>query len=119
LILRGGRSGPNYDADSLKSAVESLAAAGLPPKIMVDCSHANSDKDHRRQELVWNDVIEQRVTGNANILGLMLESNLCEGSQKLAGNSGKLRYGVSITDACTGWKETEEMLMGAYGRLGA
>ncbi|HEX4148897.1 MAG TPA: 3-deoxy-7-phosphoheptulonate synthase, partial [Pirellulales bacterium] len=87
--------------------------AGLSPRIMVDCSHANSDKDHRRQELVWNDVIEQRVAGNANILGLMLESNLVEGSQKLAGNAAALRYGVSITDACTGWEETEALLLSA------
>ena len=117
LILRGGRSGPNYDADSLKAAVECLATAGLPPKIMVDCSHANSDKDHRRQELVWNDVIEQRVAGNASILGLMLESNLHEGSQKLAGSGDDLHYGVSITDACTGWEETAELLLGAHRQL--
>lgn len=117
LILRGGRSGPNYDAESLKAAVEQLEAAGLPSKLMVDCSHANSDKDHRRQELVWNDVIEQRVAGNASILGLMLESNLFEGSQKLAGDPHKLRYGVSITDACTGWEQTEELLVRAHREL--
>jgi 3-deoxy-7-phosphoheptulonate synthase len=119
LILRGGRSGPNYDADSLKTALERLSAADLPPKIMVDCSHANSDKDHRRQELVWNDVIEQRVAGNTSILGLMLESNLHEGSQKLSGDPRKLRYGVSITDACTGWEETAELLRRAHRELEA
>jgi 3-deoxy-7-phosphoheptulonate synthase len=117
LILRGGRSGPNYDAESMQEAVERLTAAKLPWKVMVDCSHANSDKDHRRQQLAWNDVIEQRVQGNANVLGLMLESNLVEGSQKLTGDLTKLRYGVSITDACTGWEETEALILRAHSEL--
>jgi len=114
LILRGGRSGPNYDADSLRLAAEALATAKLTAKVMVDCSHANSDKDHRRQELVWNDVLGQRGQGNRDILGMMLESNLFEGAQKLAGDPAKLRYGVSITDACTGWEQTRELLLRAH-----
>lgn len=118
LILRGGRSGPNYDAESLHLAEEALLAAGLAPNVMVDSSHANSEKDHRRQELVWDDVIGQRVQGNRNIIGLMLESNLCEGSQKLTGDLAALRYGVSITDACAGWEETRELLLRTHDRLG-
>lgn len=118
LILRGGRSGPNYDAPSLQLAADNLLAAGLAPNIMVDCSHANSDKDFRKQEIVWNDVLEQRAAGNANIVGLMLESNLCEGSQKLGDDPSQLRYGVSITDACTGWEKTAELLERACDAMG-
>ena len=118
LILRGGRSGPNYDADNLQLAADALAAAKLPANIMVDCSHANSEKDHRRQEIVWNAVLEQRAQGNPNIMGLMLESNLFEGSQKLGGDPAQLKYGVSITDACTGWDDTRELLMRAHEMLG-
>jgi 3-deoxy-7-phosphoheptulonate synthase len=119
LILRGGRSGPNYSAENLRQAADTLLAAKVPPRIMVDCSHANSDKDHRRQEIVWHDVIEQRVAGNRDILGLMLESNLFEGSQKLIGDPAKLQYGVSITDACTGWEDTRELLLHAHRELEA
>jgi 3-deoxy-7-phosphoheptulonate synthase len=117
LILRGGRSGPNYDAENLRTAASALSSAQLTPNIMVDCSHANSDKDHRRQELVWNDVIEQRVGGNANIIGMMLESNLFEGAQKLPADLSQLRYGVSVTDACTGWDDTEQLLLHAHTAL--
>ncbi len=117
LILRGGRSGPNYSAPNLAAAAENLAAAKLPVNIMVDCSHANSDKDHRRQELVWNDVLQQRVAGNRNIIGMMLESNLFDGAQKLTSDLSQLRYGISITDACTGWDETRELLLRAHAAL--
>ena len=117
MILRGGRSGPNYNADNLRLAEEALIASGLRPNIMVDCSHANSEKDHRRQEIVWNDVVEQRVQGNRNIIGLMLESNLVEGSQKLTSDLSALRYGVSITDACAGWDETRELLLRTHDML--
>ncbi len=117
LILRGGRSGPNYDAANLAIAADALTAAGLKSNIMVDCSHANSDKDHRRQEIAWNSVVHQRIAGNRNIVGMMLESNLVEGSQKLTSDLSKLRYGVSITDACTGWDETRKLILGAYESL--
>ncbi|HEX4130955.1 MAG TPA: 3-deoxy-7-phosphoheptulonate synthase [Pirellulales bacterium] len=119
LILRGGRSGPNYDPASVRAAAEALVAGGLRPNVMVDCSHANSDKDHRRQELAWNDVVEQRVVGNRHIIGLMLESNLIEGSQQLGDDPSKLRYGVSITDACTGWEKTRELILRAHDALAA
>ena len=119
LILRGGRSGPNYQAPHVDAAAESMVARGLSPIIMVDCSHSNSAKDHRKQEEVFKDVIDQRwVRGNDNIIGLMLESHLFEGSQKLTPDLTKLRYGVSITDACLGWEKTEELVLHAYGVLG-
>ena len=76
LILRGGRTGPNYDSAALASVAAQLAAAKLPGRLVVDCSHANSSKDYRRQSVAWNDVIGQRMAGNSSIIGLMLESNL-------------------------------------------
>ncbi len=119
LILRGGRGGPNYAPQFLAEAYESLEKHKLCSRVMVDCSHANSEKDHRRQEIVWNDVIEQRVAGNQHILGMMVESNLHEGAQKLGDDPTKLQYGVSITDACTGWDSTREMILRAYDALAA
>ncbi len=117
IILRGGRTGPNYDPASVAEATAALAAAGLPPAVMVDCSHANSGKQYQQQEAVWRDVVGQRVGGNGALIGLMLESNLFEGSQPLGDNLSQLRYGVSITDACIGWEKTEELLRDAHGRL--
>lgn len=117
LILRGGRSGQNYDESNLATASEALKGAGLPANIMVDCSHANSEKDYTRQANVWRNVIAQRAAGNTNLFGLMLESNLNPGSQKLT-DPDKLAYGVSITDACIGWDETETLLLEAYETLG-
>ncbi len=117
MILRGGRSGPNYSADNLRAAIEGLRSAKLPDRVMVDCSHANADKDHRKQEIVWDDVIAQRVAGNTHILGLMVESNLHEGAQKLTSDLTQLKYGVSITDACTGWEATRDMVLRAHEAL--
>lgn len=107
LVLRGGRHGPNYSAEPVRAAREALEKAGLAPRIMVDCSHANSSKDHRRQALVLNDVLAQRRAGDHSLIGVMLESHLQEGNQPLC---DALRYGVSITDACIGWEETERLL---------
>ena len=117
LILRGGRSGPNYSEQDLLAASEKLTAAKLCPRFIVDCSHGNSEKDHRKQAGVWKSVIRQRVAGNTSILGLMLESNLYEGAQKLTSDLSKLKYGVSITDACIGWDETEQLILSAYSDL--
>jgi 3-deoxy-7-phosphoheptulonate synthase len=119
LILRGGRSGPNYSAEHLNDAANRLVEAGLPSKIVVDCSHSNSDKDYRRQHVAWNDVIGQRVAGNASIVGLMLESNLFPDNQKLNGRLADLKYGVSITDGCIGWDETQSLILDAHCRLAA
>ena len=116
LILRGGRSGPNYDAASLKNAAERLTKAGLSPRFLVDCSHANSNKDYTQQAVVWNDVLGQRLAGNAAVIGMMLESNLRPGNQQLA-DPAQLEYGVSITDGCIGWEETESLILSAHEKL--
>ena len=117
LMLRGGRSGSNYSSEVIAEARQRLAKAGLPERIIVDCSHANSGKDHRRQSVVWRDVLRQRVEGDRSIVGLMLESNLMAGSQPVADRSS-LAYGISITDACIGWEETEMLLTEAHAMLG-
>lgn len=118
MILRGGRSGPNYSPEHIQAAAEALMAAKLSPRLLVDCSHANSNKDYRNQPSVWRDVIAQRVAGNQNIIGLMLESNLHPGSQKLTADHSLLHYGVSITDGCIAWDETEALILEANEKLG-
>ena len=115
LILRGG-SVPNYDSVAISEATSALAKAGLPQNIVVDCSHANSRKNHALQTLVLKDVVHQVLDGDRAIKGVMLESNLFEGSQKLA-KAQDLRYGVSITDACLGWETTAACLRDAATRL--
>jgi len=117
LILRGGRNEPNYDAEHVAEASRMLLAAKLPPRLVVDCSHANSSKDYRRQAIVWSDVIRQRAEGNEDIVGLMLESNLREGQQTLGEDLSKLEYGVSITDGCISFDETAELLRSAHRTL--
>ena len=117
LMLRGGRSGSNYAPEVLHEARTRLEAAGLPPRVIVDCSHANSGKDHRRQSIVWRDVLAQRVAGDRSIVGMMLESNLEPGSQPAQADRSKLTYGVSITDGCIGWDETEALIQEAHDRL--
>jgi 3-deoxy-7-phosphoheptulonate synthase len=119
LMLRGGRSGSNYSPEVLHEARRLLEAAGLPARVVVDCSHANSGKDHRRQSVVWRDVLEQRIAGDRSIVGMMLESNLNPGSQPVQQDRSRLAYGVSITDGCIGWDETEALLLEAHGRLGS
>jgi len=110
VVLRGGRLQTNYDPESIAQATATLAKAGLPAVLMVDCSHANSGKQHARQEEVWRSVIAQRSEGNATLIGLMVESYLDEGNQPIPKTVAELRYGVSITDACIGWETTERML---------
>jgi len=110
LILRGGKNGPNYDATNVKRALESLDSNQLPRAIMVDCSHSNSGKDHRNQSLVLQDVYRQIQEGCTGLKGFMLESHLFPGNQKVNLTERKLEYGVSITDACIGWEETEQLL---------
>ena len=115
LILRGGNE-PNYDSVSVTQAESELRAAQLPCNIVIDCSHANSRKKHALQNLVLKDVVGQIVDGCRSIKGVMLESNLFEGNQKL-GDPKALRYGVSITDACLGWDDTAAGLRDAALRL--
>jgi 3-deoxy-7-phosphoheptulonate synthase len=110
VVLRGGRDRPNYDSESIQAATAALRKAGLAPVLMVDCSHANSGKQHAAQERVWDSVIAQRAEGNDSLVGLMIESNLDEGNQPFPQNPAGLRYGVSITDACVNWETTERML---------
>jgi 3-deoxy-7-phosphoheptulonate synthase len=117
VVLRGGRLRTNYDAESIREAGESLQKSGLPPVLMVDCSHANSLKQHAKQEEVWRSLIEQRLAGSKPITGVMIESNLSEGSQSIPKNLGDLRYGVSVTDACIGWDVTERLLRWGHERL--
>lgn len=110
VVLRGGSRGPNYDAPSLAGAAQQLHQAGLDTVLMVDCSHANANKQHERQEAVWRDLVQQRCAGNQHLIGMMVESNLEAGNQPLPADRSQLRYGVSITDACVGWEMTERML---------
>ena len=109
LVLRGGLR-PNYDKVSIDYATSQLREMGQPENIMIDCSHNNSMKKHRWQPHVWRNVIEQRIDGNESIMGLMLESNLFEGNQKLSGGLEDLKYGVSVTDECISWETTEELI---------
>ncbi len=117
IVLRGGRAQTNFDAASIRAAEEKLKSEKLPPVLMVDCSHANSEKQHARQEDVWRSVIQQRVDGTRSLIGLMVESNIHEGSQPIPKNPADLRYGVSITDSCIGWETTERMLRWGYETL--
>ena len=109
VILRGGRKTTNYDAASVAEACALLEKGGLDPNVMIDCSHANSNKDHNRQALVCHDVAQQISKGEKRIMGVMIESNLIGGTQKLV--KGKpLTYGQSVTDACLGWDDTMPLL---------
>ncbi len=117
IILRGGGGMSNFDPDSVEKARQLLEKAGVAQAIMVDCSHANSGKKHEKQEVAWRSIIEQRKGGNGSLFGLMLESNLFEGNQKLTDDPADLRYGVSITDACVDWETTEDLLTWASERL--
>ncbi|MCQ2029666.1 3-deoxy-7-phosphoheptulonate synthase [Stutzerimonas zhaodongensis] len=116
LVLRGGHAGPNYDAASVTAARATLECQGIAPRIMVDCSHANSGKNPLRQPQVLESVIDQRMAGESSLRGVMLESHLFDGCQPLA---AELRYGVSITDGCLGWDATEAVLRQAARRLRA
>ena len=107
LVLRGGHHGPNYDANSIRTAVDALQSKGRNPRLIVDCSHANSGKDPLRQPEVLRDLLEQRARGENPIAGVMLESHLQDGKQPL---QKPLQYGLSITDGCLGWDRTEQLL---------
>ena len=109
VILRGGKTGPNYDAQSIDACCAALRKAGLREQVMIDCSHANSNKSHLRQVDVSRQIALQLASGDRRIIGVMLESNLHEGRQDLKPGV-PLRPGVSITDACLGWEQTEPVL---------
>lgn len=110
VVLRGGSNGPNYDSVNISKCESELAKASLPSNIMVDCSHANSSKDHNVQPLVALDISNQILKGNKSIVGVMLESHLNEGRQDIPADLSDLQYGVSVTDACMDWGTTENSL---------
>ncbi len=116
IVLRGGNR-PNYDSVSINETLELLRKYNLRESIIVDCSHANSLKDHRMQARAWQDVINQRLNGNESITGLMLESNIYEGNQPIEQNFNNLKYGVSITDECISWDMTEDLILSAYNKF--
>jgi len=116
IILRGGRE-PNYDSVNVTLTEQALEKAGMSPSIIIDCSHANSHKNHELQPLVAENIANQIVEGNRSIVGLMLESNLGAGNQKMPSDPADLRYGVSITDACIDWESTEQVLRGIATKL--
>ena len=109
IILRGGRGMVNFGAESVAQTAAQMKKAGVEPRIMIDFSHANSSKDYRRQAIVCHDVSGQVAEGNSNIVGVMIESNLVAGAQKLVAGQ-PLVYGQSITDACIDWAETQKLL---------
>jgi 3-deoxy-7-phosphoheptulonate synthase len=117
VVLRGGRARSNYDPQSIREACAQLSTQSLPNILMVDCSHANSGKQHARQEEVWRSIIEQRASGTRAIIGAMVESYLLEGSQPVPQDRGALKYGVSVTDACINWETTERLLRHAHNIL--
>jgi len=117
IVLRGGNDGPNYHAEDILRADKLLSVNDLLPSIMVDCSHANSYKDHTRQNEVLNCVVDQLLSGNRSICSVMIESNLGAGNQKIPEDLSQMAYGVSITDKCVDWQTTESMLLSTCDRL--
>ncbi|MGH7931589.1 MAG: 3-deoxy-7-phosphoheptulonate synthase [Candidatus Binataceae bacterium] len=116
VVLRGGRT-PNYDASSIAECVRMLAKARLEPRVMVDCSHAQTAKDYSRQPLVLSALIEQICGGSHAIMGVMLESNIGAGNQPLKADRAQLKYGISVTDPCIDWATTEQCLTAAAQAL--
>jgi 3-deoxy-7-phosphoheptulonate synthase len=125
VILRGGKSGKdyvsNYASNFVLDAADKMRGAKLNPAVMIDCSHANSSYDHTKQSLAWTDALEQKFEHDSqNMVGMMIESNLRPGKQSIPSDhdKSKLEYGVSVTDACVGWEETEALLEQAYNMAG-
>ncbi len=119
VVLRGGNGKPNYDSVSVALAEQELRKAGVTPNIMIDCSHANSNKDPGLQPLVLENVTNQLLEGNRSIIGLMVESNIGWGNQKIPDDISQLTYGVSITDACIDWETTEKAFKEMNDKLAA
>ncbi|MCF6191151.1 MAG: 3-deoxy-7-phosphoheptulonate synthase [Cocleimonas sp.] len=117
IVLRGGGGKPNYDIETVKTCELALSQASLANNIVIDCSHENSNKDPANQEAVFNYCIKQLREGNKSIIGMMLESHLNWGNQKIPKDLSELKYGVSITDACIDWDTTEEIIRKAANHL--
>lgn len=117
LVLRGWDRQPNYDSNSVNDALNRLRCAGLPSRVLIDCSHDNSNKKYDRQPLVFQAITDQILAGNTSIRGLLLESHLFAGSQSLSSNRHALTYGVSVTDPCLDWQATEQLILSEAERL--
>lgn len=117
LVLRGGSDGPNYSAEHVAKAEKALEDSGVKTGIMIDCNHANSNKDPYRQPAVLEDIVAQKLNGNKSVMGFMVESHLKGGNQPILQDLSQLQYGVSITDACIDWEATEEMFKSAAAKL--
>jgi 3-deoxy-7-phosphoheptulonate synthase len=117
IVLRGGSAGPNYDSVHIRLCEDALEKAGVSSNIMVDCSHANSDKQPELQPLVVDNVANQILEGNSSIVGLMIESNLKAGNQSIPSDLTQLEYGVSVTDGCIDWETTETCLRSMRDKL--
>lgn len=116
VILRGGNQ-PNFDAENVSLVEKQLKDAKLPPRIVIDCSHGNTNKNYKLQSAVLENVVQQIGDGNTSIVGMMLESHLYEGNQPINCQREELKYGVSVTDPCIGWEETEQVILAAYEQL--
>jgi 3-deoxy-7-phosphoheptulonate synthase len=114
IVLRGGDRMPNFAAEHIAFTKVAMQRQGLEQNIIIDCSHANSNKKFELQSVAFRDAVDQIIAGDSSIKGMMLESNICEGNQKISEN---LQSGVSITDACIGWEETEQLINAAYKKL--
>jgi len=117
VVLRGGDGRPNYDSVSVAIAEQALAKAKLPANVVVDCSHANSYKKPELQPLVMTDVVNQITHGNQSLVGVMIESNIVAGNQKIPADLSELKYGCSVTDGCIDWDTTADMLRKAHAEL--
>ncbi len=117
VVLRGGGGKPNYDSVNIALCEQQLRAGNMPENIMVDCSHENSNKNHKLQPLVLDNITNQIIDGNRSIMSLMIESNIGAGNQKISEDRSKMEYGVSITDKCIDWKTTEEVLLDMRDKL--
>ena len=110
LVLRGGADGPNYQSQHIESAAKTLKNKALNNRLIVDCSHGNSNKDYNQQPIVLDNIAQQIEAGKDNIIGVMIESHLIAGNQSLSDRRNSLTYGQSITDACVNWETTKQML---------
>jgi len=117
IILRGGSGGPNYYDKDIEAAENLLADIGVKPSILIDCSHANSSKNHVRQARVFHAVLDLLSRGRRSVRGVMLESNINPGRQEVSKNTSNLKYGLSITDSCIDWDETARLIEGAAREL--
>ena len=117
IVLRGGDNKPNYDSVSVAVCEQELEAAGIQPNIMIDCSHANSNKNHELQTLVMENITHQVIDGNKSIVGIMVESNIEAGNQKISANRDEMVYGKSVTDACIDWATTEQSILDMHEKL--